>query len=218
LIGLSPLSTAHPSSFQPTTVRASTRCYPSFTLAMDRSLRFRVCPHVLSIALFRLAFATATALKALTSHVRRNSPDHNAKGTPSPTSGPPKRPDQAPTACMHTVSGSLSLAVRRSFHPSLTVLSTIGHGLVFSLGGWSPQIQPGFLVPRPTRVSSPSKPTGISHTGLSPPSVRRSRRVPLCQWPRRAMPQLNPTTPQRRKPPRFRLFPLRSPLLRESHI
>ena len=86
MIGLSPLSTAHPSSFQPTTVRASTRCYPSFTLAMDRSLRFRVCPHVLTFALFRLAFATATALKALTSHVRRNSPDHNAKGTPSPPS------------------------------------------------------------------------------------------------------------------------------------
>ena len=40
LIGLSPLSTTHPSSFQPTTVRASTRSYPRFTLAMDRSLSF----------------------------------------------------------------------------------------------------------------------------------------------------------------------------------
>ena len=60
---------------------------------------------------------------------------------------------------------------------------------------------------------------GISHTGLSPPPVRRSRRVPLCRSSRRALrPQLNPTTPQRRKPPRFRLFPLRSPLLRESHL
>ena len=48
MIGLSPLSTAHPSSFQPTTVRSSTRCYPGFNLAMDRSRRFRVCPHVLS--------------------------------------------------------------------------------------------------------------------------------------------------------------------------
>ena len=47
MIGLSPLSTAHPSSFQPTTVRSSTRCYPGFNLAMDRSLRFRVYPHVL---------------------------------------------------------------------------------------------------------------------------------------------------------------------------
>ena len=37
-----------------------------------------------SLALFRLAFASAPALKTLTSHVRSNSPDHNAKGTPSP--------------------------------------------------------------------------------------------------------------------------------------
>ena len=62
----------------------------------------------------------------------------------------PKADNQAPTACMHTVSGSISLAVRRAFHLSLTVLFTIGHGLVFSLGGWSPQIQPGFPVSRPT--------------------------------------------------------------------
>ena len=59
---------------------------------------------------------------------------------------------QAPTACTHTVSDSISLAARRSFHLSLTVLFTIGHEFVFSLGGWSPQIQPGFLVSRPTRV------------------------------------------------------------------
>ena len=130
-----------------------------------------------SVARFRLAFASAPALKALTSHVRSNSPDHNAKGTPSRLSWP-KGPPIAPTACMHTVSGSFSLAVRRSFHLSLTVLFTIGHRLVFSLGGWSPQIQPGFLVSRPTRVPNPS-PTRISSTGLSPPSVRPSRRVRL---------------------------------------
>ena len=40
LIGLSPLSTAHPSSFQPTAVRSSTQSYLSFNLAMDRSLGF----------------------------------------------------------------------------------------------------------------------------------------------------------------------------------
>jgi hypothetical protein len=45
LIGLSPLSTAHRNSFQPVPVRSSTRYYPSFNLAMDRSLRFRVYPH-----------------------------------------------------------------------------------------------------------------------------------------------------------------------------
>src|SRR4249920_2512969 len=40
LLGLSPLSTAHPLSFQPKTVRASTGSYPRFPLAMDRSLGF----------------------------------------------------------------------------------------------------------------------------------------------------------------------------------
>ena len=42
LIGLSPLPTSHPSGFQPTPVRASTRCYPSFTLLMGRSPWLRV--------------------------------------------------------------------------------------------------------------------------------------------------------------------------------
>ena len=71
-----------------------------------------------------------------------------ARRHPRPASGDA---GQAPTACMHTVSGSISLAVRRSFHLSLTVLFTIGHGLVFSLGRWSSRIQPGFHVSRPTR-------------------------------------------------------------------
>ncbi len=82
LIGLSPLPTAHPNLFQQKRVRSSTRCYPSFNLAMGRSLRFRVYPHVLR-ALFRLAFAAAPRQKRLTLHVRSNSPDHNAKGTQS---------------------------------------------------------------------------------------------------------------------------------------
>ncbi len=44
LIGLSPLATAHPGSFQPTTVRSSTRFYPSFNLAMARSPGFGSTP------------------------------------------------------------------------------------------------------------------------------------------------------------------------------
>src|SRR5680860_1832313 len=59
LIGLSPLSTAHPLGFQPKWVRSSTRSYPRFNLAMDRSLRFGSRPGD-SIALFGLAFATAS--------------------------------------------------------------------------------------------------------------------------------------------------------------
>ncbi len=43
LIGLSPLPSSHPSGFQPTPVRASTGCYPSFTLLKGRSPWLRVC-------------------------------------------------------------------------------------------------------------------------------------------------------------------------------
>jgi hypothetical protein len=42
LIGLSPLPTSHPSGFQPTPVRSSTGCYPSFNLLMGRSPWLRV--------------------------------------------------------------------------------------------------------------------------------------------------------------------------------
>jgi hypothetical protein len=82
LIGLSPLPTAHPKLFQQLRVRTSTRHYPSFILAMGRSLRFRVYPRRLN-ALFRLAFATAPLQRSLTLPARSNSPDHNAKGTQS---------------------------------------------------------------------------------------------------------------------------------------
>ncbi len=44
LIGLSPLPTSHPNGFQPVRVRASTKCYLSFTLLMGRSPWFRVVP------------------------------------------------------------------------------------------------------------------------------------------------------------------------------
>ena len=40
LIGLSPLSTSHPKTFQRQRVRSSTVCYHSFNLLMDRSLGF----------------------------------------------------------------------------------------------------------------------------------------------------------------------------------
>ena len=55
------------------------------------------------------------------------------------------------SACKHTVSGSLSLPSRGSFHLSLTVLFAIGHMVVFSLMGWSPHVPSEFLVFRRTR-------------------------------------------------------------------
>ena len=84
LIGLSPLPTSHRSGFQPTPVRASTGCYPSFTLLMGRSPWLRVYPRILYVALVTgLAFAAAPLQSSLASHPRSNSPDHNAKGTQS---------------------------------------------------------------------------------------------------------------------------------------
>src|SRR6059058_4920646 len=111
LIGLSPLPTAHPPGFQPWWVRSSTRSYPRFTLAMGRSLRFgsRACD---SNALFGLAFATAPS-HGLTSPHTTNSQAHSSKGTPSPH-------NKAPTDCRHTVSGTISLPSRGTFHLSLT--------------------------------------------------------------------------------------------------
>ena len=54
---------------------------------------------------------------------------------------------------------------------------TIGRLRVFSLGGWSPHLQTGFLVSRPTcRTLRPA--TYFSHTGLSPCIVGLSR--PFC--------------------------------------
>ena len=112
MIGLSPLTTGHPPGFQPWWVRPSTESYLRFSLPMARSLRFgsRACD---SNALFRLAFATAPP-HGLTSPHATNSQAHSSKGTPSPR--------KAPTDCRRTVSGTISLPSRGTFHLSLTVL------------------------------------------------------------------------------------------------
>src|ERR1700755_1233047 len=69
-------------------------------------------------ALFRLAFATATP-PGLTSPHATNSQAHSSKGTPSP---PPVNRHKALTDCRRTVSGTISLPSRGTFHHSLTVL------------------------------------------------------------------------------------------------
>src|SRR5579884_3725441 len=147
LIGLSPLPTAHPPGFQPWWVRASTPSYRRFTLAMGRSLRFGSATRD-SNALFRLAFATATPprVNLATCH---NSQAHSSKGTPSP--------HKALTACRHTVSGTISLPSRGTFHLSLTVLVHYRSPRVFSLGEWSPQLPTGFHVSRGTQGSGWSR-------------------------------------------------------------
>ncbi len=65
LIGLSPLPTGHPKTFQRQRVRPSTVCYHSFSLPMGRSHGFASTTTNYG-ALLRLAFAAAPPLKGLT--------------------------------------------------------------------------------------------------------------------------------------------------------
>src|SRR5699024_10316233 len=71
--------------------------------------------HATHNALLGLAFATATP-PAFPSPRITDSQAHFAKGTPSPNRS------QARTDCKHTVSGTISLPSRGTFHHSLTVL------------------------------------------------------------------------------------------------
>ena len=172
-IGISPLSTPHPHPFQRMRVRPSSAFYGAFGLDMDRSPGFGSADAD-SPAPLRLGFPAAARHAALNLAGTRNSPDRSTESTRSRTRG-------APAACRHRVSGSLSLPSRGSFHLSFTVLFAIGHQEVFSLAGWSPLLQPGFLVSRPT--PDPAARGAFSGTGLSPPAAGFSKTVPL---PRRA--------------------------------
>ena len=58
--------------------------------------------------------------------------------------------------------------------------STIGHRLVFRLGGWSPRLPTGFLVSRGTL--DPARCPLISLTGLSPSSVCFPKTVQLSSY------------------------------------
>jgi hypothetical protein len=95
-IGISPLPTAHPSRFQPTPVRAFTKLYLGFTLAMGRSPGFGSATYDLGSskrvqALFwnlrpiwtRFRFGSGAKPLNL-SAAKDNSPVHSAKGTRSP--------------------------------------------------------------------------------------------------------------------------------------
>ena len=99
---------------------------------------------------FRYGYPTRVNLAT-----ERDSQAHSSKGTPSPP--PPENTSQteasALTACRHTVSGTLSLPSRGTFHHSLTVLSAIGHQGVFRLTGWSRQIHSTFHERAATRES-----------------------------------------------------------------
>ena len=215
LIGLSPLPTAHPPGFQPWWVRSSTTSYRRFNLAMGRSLRFgsRACDWT---ALFGLAFATAPP-HGLTSPHTTNSQAHSSKGTPS-------QPIQvAPTVCKQTVSGTLSLPSRGTFHLSLTVLVRYrssgsiqayqvvladSHGISRApcYLGSLPRARRCFDYGTATLFGQPFKTVRLHHATYEYSSAELSE---------------GPTTPTMQHLPalthdRFSLFRFRSPLLTES--
>jgi hypothetical protein len=180
LIGLSPLTTGHPPGFQPWWVRASTPSYRRFTLPMARSLRFGsrtrdYCVYFNTDALIGLAFATATP-PGLTSPRAANSQAHSSKGTPSRPHR--NRWNDAPTDCRHTVSGTLSLPSRGTFHPSLTVL--VHYRSPGSIQPYQVVLADSHGISRAPRYSGTApRACSMSSTGLSPTTVGHSHAVRL---------------------------------------
>ena len=113
MISLSLRPTGHPPSFQPRSVRSSTRSYPRFNLPMGSSLSFGSTAYD-SNRPIRTRFRFGSAHR-LTLPQTSNSPARYAKSTRSQNKS-------APTACRHAVSGTISLPFRGTFHLSLTVL------------------------------------------------------------------------------------------------
>ena len=141
-------------------VRSSTTSYGSFNLDMDRSPGFGSTPT--DSGPIKTWFPFGSTPEVLNLASKRNSPDRSTKST--------RLRLRAPTACKHRVSGSLSLPSRGPFHLSFTVLFSIGHWVVFRLGGWSPQLPTEFHVLRGTL--DPARSSSLSPTGLSPSLVR----------------------------------------------
>ena len=159
MISLSLRSSAPPTAFQRRPVRPSAPRYRGFSLAKDSSTGFWSTARD-SKRPFRTRFRCGSPPEGLTSPraVTRGLIMQKACGHILA---------DAPTARGHAVSGL--------FHSPHGVLFTfpsrywfaIGRRRVFSLGGWSPRIRPGFHVAGPTREGG--RAVGVaSPTGLSP--------------------------------------------------
>ena len=97
----------------------------------------------------------------------RKSLTHYTKGTQSPLTRLPLFVCMRFQDLFHSPPGVLFAFPSRYWF-------TIGRLRVFSLGGWSPHVQTGFLVPRPT-CRKLSTTIGFSRTGLSPTTAPLSR-------------------------------------------
>ena len=129
-------------------------------------------------ALFRLAFATAPAVTALTLRqkvtrrlILQKARRHSIPSTPKGDLG---LAIAAPTRLLTLVGTWFQVLFhsphRGSFHLSLTVLVHYRSPRVFSLGRWSSQLPTGFLVSRGTQGHRRESDL-FSSTGLSPSMV-----------------------------------------------
>ena len=155
MIGLSPLSTGHPPSFQPRWVRPSTGSYPRFSLPMDSSPGFAstACDSTPGWDSLSLRLASWLNLAA-----DRNSLAHSTKGTPS------QRERCSDCLWAH--------GFRYCFTPLPGCFSPFPHGTgplsvtgeYLGLEGGPPGFPPGFTCP--AVLGNRSAARGDSRTGL----------------------------------------------------
>src|ERR1022692_531675 len=154
-----------------------------------------------------------------------NSQAHSSKGTRSLHVSP--KADYAPTACRHTVSGTISRPLTGALFtfPS-RYLFAIGHQGVFRLRRWSSRIHTGFLGPRATwdaiRESQEFRLQGYHPLCRRFPTSSATQTI-FYSLPGQQLRLDGPATPITQRllamtRARFGLFPFRSPLLRESRL
>ena len=132
-----------PAFFNIRVVRTSTASYRRFILSMDRSPGFGSTAHNFRPLQTRSRFGSGALRLNLAAH--SNSPARSTKSTRSLSL--PLLVNIGFQVLFHSPPGVLFTFPSRYWF-------TIGHSLVFSLAGWSRLIQTGFLVSRPTQVSS----------------------------------------------------------------
>lgn len=161
---------------------------------MDRSLRFRVYRTRLD-ALLGLGFPSASPIGLTSPHtVTRRPIMQKVRGDALPCG------HSAPTACRHTVSGTISLPSRGTFHHSLTVL--IHYRSSGSIQAYQVVLADSHGIPRAPCYSGTHTRTAarMTTTGLSPSLVRHSNRFTYTPAPHPAsrieLAHMDPTTPK----------------------
>ena len=102
-------------------------------------------------------FGSAPEVLNLATYIR--SPDRSTKSTISPVDGLYVLVGTRFQVLFHSPPGVLFTFPSR-------YCSSIGHQVVFRLGGWSPRLPSGFLVS--TGTLDPAAPSAVSPTGFSP--------------------------------------------------